>query len=132
MKRAGVGVAIIGVLVLCWLLLDASGVLRSERPTPERSTTTRDNVSAPSEPADADSSVDHDEAPNVAAPVDLSQVDLDLDLHGVVVDEGDRPIGGAELRTVSYPARRASTDQATCPGPQSARRGQRQCRGSRP
>ena len=55
MKRAGVGVAIVAVLLVCWLLLDASGVLRSERRTSERATATRDDVSDAPENVDSDS-----------------------------------------------------------------------------
>ncbi len=80
MKRVGVGVAIVAVLLVCWLLLDASGVLRSERRTSERTTATRDDVSDAPENVDSDSpdSPDMDEeAPALPAPVDLTKVDLD-------------------------------------------------------
>ena len=42
------------------------------------------------------------------SPVDLSQADRDLDLFGVVVDEQDRPVAGANVRTFTQPWRRAS------------------------
>ena len=41
-------------------------------------------------------------------PVDLSQADRDLDLFGIVVDERDRPVAGANVRTFTQPWRRAS------------------------
>ena len=42
-------------------------------------------------------------------PVDFTQVDRDLDLHGIVVRKADgTPIAGAELQVATYPWRRAS------------------------
>ncbi len=42
------------------------------------------------------------------APVDLSRVDRDRDLHGRVVDTDGDPVGGARLAVVRHPWRRAS------------------------
>ena len=39
-----------------------------------------------------------------APPVDLSRVDLDRDVHGVVADPDGVPIAGAELVFVTYPS----------------------------
>ena len=61
-----------------------------------------EGVDSPSAPSRA-SRVDPEAAP---APVDLSRADRDLDLHGIVVDEGGAPIAGADVVTVRHPGRR--------------------------
>jgi RNA polymerase sigma-70 factor (ECF subfamily) len=46
--------------------------------------------------------------PQAPPPVDLSAVDRDRDLHGIVVDGDGKPVVGARLQVVTHPWRRTS------------------------
>ena len=98
-------VGLLGLIVFFTVTRDRSGP-RTERARPQsqsEATAAADAVA----PDDEGSPKSNSGA--AAPPVDLSRVDLDRDVHGVVADSDGVPIAGAELVFVTYPWRRIST-----------------------
>ena len=108
MKRAlFVAVLLVAAVVVLWLA--APSVFRGDG---DRTTRTERADDTRAESAKRDAVPDAGPTPAEDAlppPVDLASVDLDLDLHGVVVEkDGGEPVAGAELAVVTYPWRRTS------------------------
>lgn len=97
------------LLLLAALIPVALTVARSDRPAASRAGDTPGATSA-RDPAGQPSRDPSDEArAPVPPPVDLEAVDLDRDVHGVVVRRADgSPVAGAEVLAIGYPWRRAN------------------------
>ncbi len=105
------------LLGLLLLLLIGGGLFFRDQP-PGRtarapSTRTQQHAADGSAAAVGNAESGEEQHPDAKSPlprrVDLTQIDLDREVHGVVVDGDGKPIAGAKLTLVSYPWRRATT-----------------------
>ncbi|MEM8882783.1 MAG: carboxypeptidase regulatory-like domain-containing protein [Planctomycetota bacterium] len=101
---AGVVLALCIGASLLWFDGDRKRTTRAPSPRDVSHAADRQDSDGPPAPTDS-SRLDESLSP----PVDLAKVDLDRDVHGIVVDREGSPIAGARLTVVRYPWQRAST-----------------------
>ncbi len=100
-KKITAAAVVLLLLVASWSAVDAIVHGDADRPTatqPSPVDSTGDGAARGHVAAAA--------APAVESGVDLTQVDVDRDVHGIVTDAAGRPVAGADIQAFDYPGQR--------------------------